>query len=272
LDLQPSLVNPDDSVPITQPLRAGIEFREVTYSYPGSKRAALNRLSLRIPAGAIVALVGPNGAGKSTVIKLLCRLYDPDAGSICLDHVDLREIDIHNLRKMVTVLFQEPVRYNGTVAENIRLGDIRGAVELGQITEAAAAAGASEIVRALPRGFDTLLGTMFEEGSDLSTGEWQRIALARAFLRQAPIIVLDEPTSAMDSWAEADWLRRFRGLAAGRTALIVTHRFTTAMQADTIHVLEAGRIIESGTHDELVALGGRYAESWSAQTRSRESP
>jgi ATP-binding cassette subfamily B protein len=212
----------------------------------------------------VVALVGPNGAGKSTLIKLLCRFYDPDGGRILLDGVDLRAFDPVTLRHNITVLFQEPVRYHATVRENIAFGDLDGLFDLPRVRQAAEDAGALEPVERLPGGFEALLGKWFG-GEELSAGEWQRIALARAFFRQASLIILDEPTSAMDSWAEQDWLGRFRALTQGKTGLMITHRFTTAMHADIIHVLEMGRVVESGTHAQLVSLGGAYAVSWAAQ-------
>ena len=208
------------------------------------------------------------GAGKSTLLKLLCRFYDPQAGAVSLAGVDVREVALRELRDAITVLFQEPVRYNATVAENIALQRLKATAGRAQIEGAAHAAGAETLIARLPAGYETLLGKWFAGGVELSVGEWQRLALARAFLRPSPVIVLDEPTSAMDSWAEADWLRRFHTLAAGRTALIVTHRFTTAMQADVIHVMEAGRIVESGSHNVLVDSDGRYAHSWKAQMRA----
>jgi ATP-binding cassette subfamily B protein len=227
----------------------------------------LDNFSLDIPAGGIVALVGDNGAGKSTLIKLLCRFYDPDKGRITVDDLDVKELDIEAWRRRITVLFQEPVHYHATAAENIAQGDLAATPERAVIEQAARDSGAHSPIMKLPEGYETLLGRWFG-GADLSVGEWQRLALARAFLRRADIIVLDEPTSAMDSWAEADWLARFRNLAAGRTVLIITHRFTTAMHADVIHVMAAGRIIESGTHAELLQRGGRYGQSWHQQMRA----
>ena len=203
--LEPKVIDPDHPLPLPNILNEGIRFDQVAFRYPGSPRRALEDFSLTIPAGQLVALVGPNGAGKSTLVKLLCRFYDPEAGRITLDGIDLRDLSLEELRSRITVLFQTPVHYNATVAENIALGDLnRG---LGPVIQATArAAGADETIACLPRGYDQLLGNWFESGTELSVGEWQRIALARAFLRQAPIIALDEPTSAMDPWAEADWL------------------------------------------------------------------
>jgi ATP-binding cassette subfamily B protein len=225
----------------------------------------LDDFNLTIPAGQIVSIVGENGAGKSTLIKLLCRFYDPDSGSIQVDGVDLRELPLLDWRRLITVLFQQPVQYHDSAADNIRFGALREQPDDRRIEAAARAAGAHVPISRLSKGYETVLGRWFG-GAELSLGEWQRLSLARAFVRQAELIILDEPTSSMDSWAEADWLTRFRKLVAGRTALIITHRFTTAMQADIIHVMQTGRIIESGSHAELMALNGRYAQSWRAQT------
>ena len=227
--------------------------------------------TLSLPAGKVTAIVGPNGAGKSTLIKLLCRFYDPHEGRILLDGTPLQQFDLEELRRRITVLFQEPVRYHTTAGENIALGDISSNPGQDRIREAARAAGADRPVERLPDGYETVLGKWFG-GAELSVGEWQRLALARAFLRNAGIIVLDEPTSAMDSWAETDWLGRFRTLTAGHTALMITHRFTTAMHADQIHVMDQGEIVESGTHDLLVAAGGAYAHSWQQQMREMGTP
>jgi ATP-binding cassette subfamily B protein len=267
LALQPKILNSTPANSLSPP-RQAIRFRRVSFCYPGTSRPALHNLDLEIPARQITAVVGSNGAGKTTLIKLLCRFYDPGDGGIEVDGADLRTLDLDSLRASITVLFQQPVHYNATAAENVSLGDIRSAPERAEIQRAAEAAGAGEIISSLPAGYDQLLGRWFENGTELSAGQWQRIALARAFLRQAPILVLDEPTSAMDPWAEADWLSRFRQLAAGRTALIITHRFTTARIADRIYVLSDGRVTESGSHDQLVASGGRYARAWLAHAHS----
>ncbi len=244
-----------------------IRFRDVTFRYPGAARTILDGFDLEIAAGTVVAIVGSNGAGKSTLAKLLCRFYDPDAGQVTVNGVDLRSLSPAHWRRQITVLFQEPVQYNATVGENIGLGDLPAEPDPATVQRAAQDAGADQVAGRLPKGYDTLLGIWFSGGTDLSVGEWQRIALARAYLRQAPLLILDEPTSAMDPWAEADWLTRFRRLAEGRTAVVITHRFTTARYADVIHVLDGGRIIESGSHEQLLALQGRYAQSWNQQMR-----
>jgi ATP-binding cassette subfamily B protein len=271
----PALASPATgraTTPATQATVQGphIRFRNVAFRYPGGTRMVLEDLNLEIAAGQIIAVVGPNGAGKSTLIKLLCRFYDPLSGTVEVNGVDLRKLSLEELRQHISVLFQDPVQYNTTAAENIAIAN--GAHVPAEIHAAAQAAGADGPIERLPHGYDTLLGTWFEGGTDLSVGEWQRIALARSFLRQAPIVILDEPTSAMDAWAEADWLARFRTLVAGRTAIIITHRFTTARYADKIYVLDRGRVIESGNHEALVGLDGQYAEAWHAQQRADAVP
>jgi ATP-binding cassette subfamily B protein len=261
LELEPRVVSPPLPLPTPRVAR-GIRLERVRFRYPGSARPLLEDFDLEIPAGCIVAVVGPNGAGKTTLIKLLCRFYDPEAGRVTLDGIDLRDLKIEELRRRITVLFQQPVHYNDTLRENIAYGDLSASP--GALKVAAQSAGVEEIIARLPQGYDNMLGRWFSDGTELSLGEWQRIAMARAFLRRAPILVLDEPTSAMDPWAEAEWLARFRELAAGRTVLMITHRFSTAMFADIIHVMSEGRIVESGTHEQLLEAGGRYAQGWAA--------
>ena len=267
LALEPRINTPE--TPLSHPgLKKEIEFQNVTFRYSGTARAALEGFNLRIPAGQITALVGENGAGKTTLIKLLCRFYDPEKGRVLVDGTDIRSLSLQALRQRITVLFQDPVRYHDTVFNNIAFGDITGRPAIGRIEAAARAAGADVPVSRLPRTYEAVLGKWFG-GAELSGGEWQRLALARAFFRNAELIILDEPTSSMDSWAEADWLQRFRQLVAGRTALIITHRFTTALQADMIHVMDSGRIVESGSHEELLAARGRYEASWIRQMRGK---
>ena len=256
--------------PPSRDIQRAIVFNNISFTYPDATSKALDDFTMTIPSGKIVSIVGPNGAGKSTLLKLLCRFYDPDSGTIEVDGQDLKEFPIDDLRRLITVLFQQPFHYNSTVRDNILYGDLKLDATDAEIKAALRAAGAEEIVSRLPEKEQTLLGRWFPRGTELSVGEWQRIALARAFLRQAPIIILDEPTSALDPWAEADWLERFRQLAFGRTSIIITHRFTTAMHADMIHVMDRGRIVESGSHQQLINQNGLYAQSWSRQISSTD--
>jgi ATP-binding cassette, subfamily B, bacterial len=267
LDQKSAVLDPEQAVPVPARLEDGVRFVDVTFTYPGRDTPALRNFSLFIPAGRIVAIVGENGAGKSTLIKLLCRFYDPEQGRILLDGRDLREYAQCDLRKRLSVMFQFPMKYQMTARMNIALGDMQVQHDHTAIQNAAAAAGADGFIGRLAAGYDSLLGRWFETGTELSGGEWQRVALARAFVRQAPFVILDEPTSFMDSWSENEWLGRYRRLVQGRTSLIITHRFTTAMQADVIHVMHDGVLVESGTHEELVERGGLYATSWLAQIR-----
>jgi ATP-binding cassette subfamily B protein len=267
LTLTPRVGSPEHPFPHPG-LKKEITFQNVTFSYPGATHPALEGFSLRIPAGQITALVGENGAGKTTLIKLICRFYDPEEGRVLMDGTDIRTFSLPVLRQCITVLFQEPVHYHDTVFNNIAFGDIVDPPGMDRIEAAARAAGADTPISRLPRTYEAVLGKWFG-GAELSGGEWQRLALARAFIRNAEFIILDEPTSAMDSWAEADWLLRFRALVHGRTALIITHRFTTALQADIIHVMDRGRIVESGSHEELIAARGRYEASWTRQMRGK---
>ncbi len=268
LDLEPEIGDPADPLPPPEALTDGIRFRGVDFHYPGSERPVLQNFDLHIPAGQTVAIVGFNGAGKSTLVKLLCRFYDPDGGQIEWDGQDLRRFRLRDLRDRIAALFQSPLHYYETAGENIALADSNRRATPAEIEAAAQRAGADDVIGRLPEGYDTHLGKWFADGAELSGGEWQRVALARAFLRAAPLVLLDEPTSAMDSWAEAAWLDRFGTLVRGRTAVIITHRFTTAMHADVIHLMDGGQIVESGTHDELLHLGGAYAQSWHAQYRA----
>jgi ATP-binding cassette subfamily B protein len=265
LDLEPRLAEPTHPTPAPARLTGGIHFRDVSFRYPGSSHQALTGFNLFVPAGQTVAVVGPNGAGKSTLLKLLCRFYDPEAGAVELDGIDIRDMDHEDLWHRITVLFQFPMHYSATAYENIALGDLSTTTGPAEVEAAARGAGANAFIERLPAGYDTALGRWFPDGTDLSGGEWQRMAMARALVRQAPIVLLDEPTSFMDSWDEADWFERFRAFAEGRTAIIITHRFTIAMRAQMIHVMDQGQIVESGTHRELLARGGLYAQSWTAQ-------
>jgi len=247
-------------------LEHAIEVQNISFTYPGSNRAALQNFSLTIPAGTILAIVGENGQGKTTLMKLLCRFYDPDDGRILWDGVDIRELPLGQLRRSIAMLFQTPIRYMETVRHNIAVGDINAAPSDDAIYAAARASSADAVVGSLPDRYATTLGKWFG-GEELSVGQWQRIALARAFLRDSPMIILDEPTSAMDSWAENDWLSKMRDHATGRTLVMITHRFTTAMLADRIYVMQNSHIIEQGTHADLLLKDGVYAASWHEQMR-----
>jgi ATP-binding cassette, subfamily B, bacterial len=271
LRLEPQIVNPPNPIPVPSQIKDSIKFKDVTFHYPGSEKAVFKNFNLTIPAGKIIAIVGDNGAGKSTLIKLLCRLYDPGSGSVEIDGIDMRKYSLPGLRGLVTVLFQDPAPYQDTARQNIVLGDLEAPVDDVTVKRAAHAAGAHEAIAALPKGYDNLLGKWFKDGVELSGGQWQRVALARAFYRKAQIVILDEPTSAMDSWAEADWLDRFRNLVEGKTGVVVTHRFTLAMRADVIYVMRNGEVLESGTHGELIAMNGFYAQSWQRQIESSET-
>ena len=268
LDLEPELKDPDRPLPEPSTIHQGITFEDVSFTYPGASRPSLRGLNLHLPAGKVTAIVGVNGAGKSTLIKLLCRFYDVDSGHVRIDGHDIRQFARADVQRNVNVLFQQPVQHQDTARSNISLSDLSASDE--EIQAAARAAGAHDFIERLPRGYDSTLGRLFYEAAELSGGQWQRVALARAYLRPAPVVILDEPTSAMDSWSEMDWFRRLRTLVEGRTAVVITHRFTVAMQADVIHVMEDGRVIESGSHRDLLAQNGRYAESWREQTRRAE--
>lgn len=268
LDLKNQVTNPVNASAAPSQLVKGIQLHDVTFRYQPDRPPAVSNLDLDIPAGQVVAVVGPNGSGKSTLLKLLCRFYDPESGTIELDGIDIRKLPLDQLRHLISVLFQSPIWYAATAADNIRFGDLASSPSRAHVEQAARSAGAHEAIVRLPKGYDTLLVKLFAEGVELSGGEWQRVALARAYLRQAQIVILDEPTSFMDSWAEAEWFQHLRELVKGKTTIIITHRFTIAMRADIIHVMNKGQIVESGTHSELVARGGFYAQSWASQMQA----
>jgi len=269
LSLTPKISDPVRPIPVPAPLQHGIVFENVSFQYPNSERTVLDRVNLTIKAGEHIALVGENGAGKTTLIKLLCRLYDPTAGSIKFDGVDLKDIGLKDLRKEISVVFQDYARYHQTARDNIWFGNVELPPEESLIVEAARLAGADEVIRKLGNGgYGTMLGKWFENGAELSIGEWQKIALARAFLRRSQIIVLDEPTSFMDPKSEYEVFERFNRLVSHKTAIIVSHRLSTVKMVDRIYVLEHGKIAESGTHDELIRLSGKYAYLFDRQAQN----
>ena len=249
-----------------------VEARDVTFTYPGSNQPAVDGVSLHIEAGEVIALVGENGSGKTTLAKLLASLYDPDSGSVQWDGVDGREYARPALRERVAVIFQDFVRYALSAQENIALGRPEQPVDEQRVREAARTAGAERTIDALPGGYATPLSRMFVGGRDLSGGQWQRVALARAFYRDAPLVILDEPSAALDPRAEYELFASLRQVLAGRTAVFISHRFSTARTADRIYVLEEGRVIETGSHDELMAADGQYADLFRLQAAAYLTP
>lgn len=268
LGLPKRVQSPAHPKPLPRRVEQGIRLEQVTFRYPGMDRDVLCGIDLTIRAGEHVALVGENGSGKTTLVKLLCRLYDPTGGRILLDGTDIREFDLAELRAMFSTLFQDFVRYQMTAGDNVRMGDVALPSGDPRIAEAARRAGAGRLIEQLPRGFATPLGRLFEGGVELSEGQWQRIALARAFVRESPIVILDEPTSALDARAERMLLESVMDVFAGKTLVVVSHRFSTVQAADRILVLSEGRIVESGTHEQLQTGKGAYANLFSLHSPS----
>jgi len=250
---------------LSVPLRSGIEFRRVGFRYPDSEEWALRDIELTIRPGEKIALVGPNGAGKTTLIKLLSRLYDPTEGTILIDGIDIRELDPRDLRQRIGVIFQDFVRYQLAASENIGFGQVEALDQLEQIIESARKSGAHSIIENLPDGYQTMLGRWFHGGHELSVGQWQKIALARAFMRDAEILVLDEPTASLDAETEYEIFRRFQELTVGKMAILISHRFSTVRMADRIVVIQEGRIAEIGSHHDLLNQGGIYGHLFSLQ-------
>jgi ATP-binding cassette subfamily B protein len=268
LEFQPLIHAPEKPRPIRHPMQEGIEFRHVTYAYEGKEEPALKDVSFTIKRGETVAIVGHNGAGKTTLVKLVARLYDPQQGQVLIDGHDVRDYDPDELRNEFGVLFQDYVHYQFTARENIGIGRVERLDDKPAIVDAADRAGAAAVIEGLPEGYDTVLGKWFDGGVNLSGGEWQKVALGRAFMREAQILILDEPSAALDARAEYELFARLQQLAHGRTAIFISHRFSTVRRADRILVFEEGRLIEQGTHEELLHLGGRYAELFNLQASS----
>ena len=266
--MQPTIRSKPNALPAPKPIMRGFEFRNVSFRYPGASRLVLNGLNFHLHPGERVALVGQNGEGKTTIVKLMTRLYDPAEGQILLDGIDLREYNLEDLHREIGVIFQDFMRYEMTAAENIAVGQIEEIGNLGRLQHAADQSMADEVIAKLPQKYDQMLGRRFEGGVDLSGGEWQKVALARAYLRDAQVLILDEPTAALDARSEFEVFRRFAELTEGKTALFISHRFSTVRMADRIVVLENGKIAEDGSHDTLASQGGRYAEMFELQAAS----
>jgi ATP-binding cassette subfamily B protein len=267
LELKPKVGEPAEPRPAPRPMKQGIVFENVSFRYPTGETMVLEEVNLTIQPGQVVALVGENGSGKTTLVKLLCRLYDPTAGTITVDGQDLRRFGTRDLRREFGVIFQDYAQYQMTALENIRMGDILLGPDDPKIMDAAKASGADEFLAQLPQGYHTPLGKWFGNGTELSVGQWQKVALARALLRDAQVVILDEPTSSMDAKSEYAVFNRFRDLTRDRATVLISHRFSTIRMADRIYMLKNGRIVEQGSHDELMDQNGQYARLFRMQAR-----
>lgn len=265
LDYAPQIRNAPNARKLQLPLKEGLEFRHVSFTYPGKSEPALRDVSFKIEPDEAVALVGQNGAGKTTIVKLITRLYDPDGGEILIDGVDIREYDLESLHAAIGVIFQDYVTYFFSASDNIGVGRLADMSNREKVEESAEKSGANDVIARLPKGYDTTLGRWFDEGYQLSGGEWQKVALARAFMRDAAILILDEPTASLDARSEYEIFARMKELTEGKMAFFISHRFSTVRLADRIFVLEGGTITEAGSHPELLALDGTYAELFNLQ-------
>jgi ATP-binding cassette subfamily B protein len=267
LDLEPKVKEPLHPSPVPRPIKQGIVLDHVSFKYPGGNREVLKDISLSIGPDEVVALVGENGSGKTTLVKLLCRLYDPLSGTITLDGIDLRQFNTTTLRREISIIFQDYVQYHMTAGENIWFGNIELSLDSAKVKAAAKHAGADNLITSLPKEYETILGRWFEDGEELSMGQWQKIALARAFLRESQLMILDEPASSLDVKTEYEVFKRFRKMRQGRAAVLISHRFSTVRMADRIFVFHEGKIIESGSHEDLVRYGGKYANLFEKQSQ-----
>jgi len=272
LALERTVEEPAHPTPVPKPITEGVVFDSVSFHYPETTRTAIDAVSLHIRPGEVVALVGANGSGKTTLVKLLCRLYSPQAGKVTIDGIDLREFATSDLRREMSVIFQDYAQYQLTARQNIWVGNIDRPEDDPGVVAAAQKAGADEVIRGLDAGYDTMLGKWFDEGEELSIGEWQKVALARAFYRDAGILILDEPTSALDPISEWSIFERIREMAEGRAVVLISHRFSTVHRADRIYILDKGHVAESGTHAELMDLDGTYRRMYEVQARAYQTP
>jgi ATP-binding cassette subfamily B protein len=268
LDLKPKVAQPLNPLSFPKPIKSGICFEHVGFSYPNTNAMVLKDINLEIRPGQIVALVGENGSGKTTLIKLLCRLYDPQEGTIKIDGIDLRNFRTDDLRREISAVLQDYANYHFRARENIWLGNVDKPEDMDHIVQAAECSGIDEAIKHLAKGYDTFLGRVFEkDGAELSIGEWQKVALARAFFRDSQVIILDEPTSSLDAKAEENVFNRFKQLAAGKMAIIISHRLSSVTMADRIYYIKEGRVTEQGTHQELMDQGNEYAQLFEIQAK-----